>query len=223
MNETVIIPDEIIRSRRKTLSIIIDSNARLIVRAPMRLSRKSIDEFIYKKAKWITSKKQDALNRNEQIHPYTLKNNTEFLYLGKRHTILRREIKHITLEGDHLIVPTDMNLNSFIKKMKEQARATITKRVIHYSSIMGVEYTSIKMSGAKTRWGSCSASNALNFTWRLIMCPLEVIDYVVVHELSHITHKNHSAKFWANVERYMSNYKVMRSYLKENQRLMDII
>jgi predicted metal-dependent hydrolase len=88
---------------------------------------------------------------------------------------------------------------------------------------MGVEYSSIKMSDAQRRWGSCSAKNALNFAWRLVMCPLSVIDYVVVHELSHITYKNHSTKFWSRVATVMPRYREALEWLRLNRKLMEVI
>jgi hypothetical protein len=79
------------------------------------------------------------------------------------------------------------------------------------------------MSEAKRRWGSCGAGNTLNFAWRLVMCPQSVIDYVVVHELSHITYKDHSAKFWTRVATVMPNYREAQDWLRLNRRLMEII
>jgi len=88
---------------------------------------------------------------------------------------------------------------------------------------MGVKYASMKMSEAKRRWGSCGAGNTLNFAWRLVMCPQSVIDYVVVHELSHIPYKDHSPKFWTRVATVMPNYKEAQEWLRLNRKLMEVI
>ena len=81
----------------------------------------------------------------------------------------------------------------------------------------------VKLSEAKARWGSCSTKNNLNFSWRLVMCPLSVIDYVAVHELSHITYKNHSPAFWARVKTVLPTYEDDQEWLKANRKLMEII
>ena len=88
---------------------------------------------------------------------------------------------------------------------------------------MGVQYASIKMSEAKRRWGSCGGKNSLNFAWRLVMCPQFVVDYVVVHELSHINRKDHSAKFWARVATVLPNYKDSQDWLRLNRTIMEVI
>ena len=80
--------------------------------------------------------------------------------------------------------------------------------------VMGVAPTGIKITGAKTRWGSCSSKNSINFSWRLVMADDEIIDYVIVHELAHIKELNHSPRFWAVVEGTLPDYKSRRSRLK---------
>ena len=80
---------------------------------------------------------------------------------------------------------------------------------------MGVRPTGIRITAARTRFGSCSAKNRLCFSWRLMDYPDAVIDYVVVHELAHIVHKNHGPRFWELVERYMPDYKRRRAMLRE--------
>ena len=107
--------------------------------------------------------------------------------------------------------------------LKVQGETVINDRVDYYANLMGVKYTSVKMSEAKRRWGSCGAGNTLNFAWRLVMCPQSIIDYVVVHELSHITYKDHSAKFWTRVATVMPNYKEAQDWLRLNRRLMEVI
>lgn len=107
--------------------------------------------------------------------------------------------------------------------LKSEAGKIIEERVARYANIMGVNYAGVKMSEAKGRWGSCSSKDSLNFAWRLVLAPLGIIDYVVVHELSHITYKNHSPQFWARVKTVLPNYKEQQDWLKANRRLMEII
>ena len=109
--------------------------------------------------------------------------------------------------------------NVYIRKAKE----TITKRASYFARLMGVSYRNITIREQKTRWGSCSSEKNLNFNWKLILAPPEVLDYVVVHELCHRLEMNHSPRFWAQVERVLPDYKVSRKWLREHgNELMDL-
>jgi predicted metal-dependent hydrolase len=105
---------------------------------------------------------------------------------------------------------------------KAQACQKISERVDWHSSLSGLKYNKIKISGAQKRWGSCSAKGNLNFSWRLIMAPLRVIDYVVVHELAHLEENNHSKRFWNKIKIMMPDYKEHKEWLKENRHLLVI-
>ena len=100
-------------------------------------------------------------------------------------------------------------------ELEAQARDEIPRRVARYAERMGLRPTGIRITAARTRFGSCSAKNRLCFSWRLMDYPDAVIDYVVVHELAHIVHKNHGPRFWELVERYMPDYKRRRAMLRE--------
>ena len=117
----------------------------------------------------------------------------------------------------------DSTIDDISEWLKSKAEKVIKERVDRYANIMGVNYASVKMSDAKARWGSCSSKDNLNFAWRLVLAPLGIIDYVVVHELSHITYKNHSPQFWARVKTVLPHYKEQQDWLKANRHLMEII
>lgn len=106
----------------------------------------------------------------------------------------------------------------------DKARKMFHIRVGYYAEIMGTSVGRIAVREQKTRWGSCSSQGNLNFNWKLILMPQEILDYVVVHELAHRFEMNHSPKFWAIVERIMPDYKVRRKWLKENgNKYMNIV
>jgi predicted metal-dependent hydrolase len=220
MGET---PYEVVRSNRKTLALVIDGEARLVVRAPLRMGEDVIRDFIRKKAGWIAAKQRQVLERREGQIAFTLKDGERVLYLGKPYEVLRMDVARVVIEDDFIVVPKGMTLVGFATWMRTQADALIRERVEHYAGLMGVGYTAIKMSNAKKRWGSCSSKNALNFSWRLVMCPRQAIDYVVVHELSHVTHKNHGTAFWARVAAVLPAYRTAQAWLKQNHALMDAI
>lgn len=95
------------------------------------------------------------------------------------------------------------------------AKVIIPQKVKYFAKIMDIEPSGVKITGAVTRWGSCSGKNSLCFSWRLMLYPEKAIDYVVIHELSHILHHNHSREFWYTVEKYMPDYKTAEKLLKD--------
>ncbi len=98
---------------------------------------------------------------------------------------------------------------------KRQIRRLVTQRVAYYAGMMGVAYGRISMRNQRTRWGSCSSDGNLNFNCRLLFVPPELVDYVVVHELAHRRHMNHSPEFWQEVERYLPDYRERREKLRQ--------
>lgn len=103
-----------------------------------------------------------------------------------------------------------------IKILVNEALNYIPQRVEHYAIMMNVTINKITIRSQKTRWGSCSSNGNLNFNCLLMLCPVEVRAYVIIHELSHIKEFNHSAKFWNHVEQMIPNYKIHRKWLKDN-------
>ena len=103
-----------------------------------------------------------------------------------------------------------------IKKLKKEAKEYIFHRTSEFASEYGIEYNNIRITSARTRWGSCSSKKNLSFSYRLIQVPLDVIDYVIIHELAHLKHMNHSKQFWNNVGSMMDDYKEKEEWLKKN-------
>jgi predicted metal-dependent hydrolase len=107
-----------------------------------------------------------------------------------------------------------------IEKYKYHAKQAIPSMVENWSKIMGVEHTKTRISSAKTRWGSCSFTNTVSINWRLILLPKDCLEYVIIHELAHITEKNHSKNFWNIVEKHYPNYKQTRKTLQSHQLIL---
>ena len=105
----------------------------------------------------------------------------------------------------------------------QRAKDIISDRVHVHAENMGLNYNNIRIKTLKSRWGSCSSLRNLNFNWVLIMCPIEIIDYVVIHELAHLVHMNHSAKFWSLVEDYCPDYKSSINWLKVHQGIIHLM
>ncbi|MBR1692006.1 MAG: M48 family metallopeptidase, partial [Lachnospiraceae bacterium] len=104
-------------------------------------------------------------------------------------------------------------------RLKKEARRQITQYVAHYAGLMQAPYGRIAIKEQKTCWGSCSSKRNLNFNWKLVLMPPEIMEYVVVHELAHLFEMNHSKAFWDIVGHYLPDYKVRRRWLKENGKL----
>ena len=107
--------------------------------------------------------------------------------------------------------PDEARRAELIRRAKEE----LPPKVAYYAQLMGVQPTGVRITSARTRFGSCSGKNSLCFSWRLMEYPEAAVDYVVVHELAHITHKNHGPRLWALVERYIPDYRARRALLRE--------
>lgn len=118
---------------------------------------------------------------------------------------------------EQLYTPAELRrLEVLEKRYRNSARDIFTKRVEYYHSVTGGKYTSITIRDQKSRWGSCSSRGTLSFNYRLLFAPPKVLDYVVVHELCHLTHMNHSKNFWNMVASVMPEYKTYKNWLKEH-------
>ena len=137
----------------------------------------------------------------------------EAFVLRKRSWVEKAVHKVTERKENALIVSKEREL-----ELRSKAGIVIPKRVSFYADIMGVTPAAVKISRAKTRWGSCSGKNSLNFSWRLMLCDIDVIDYVVVHECAHIKQHNHSKRFWKVVSDVLSDYPERRNRLNKMQR-----
>jgi predicted metal-dependent hydrolase len=108
-------------------------------------------------------------------------------------------------------------------RYKKEAKAYLQMKCIHFSQVMGLRPGDVKINSAKTRWGSCNGKGSINFTYRLLFVPEELIDYVVVHELAHLKEMNHSQRFWSVVEQTMPDYKARRKRLRELEHQVEVV
>jgi predicted metal-dependent hydrolase len=211
--------DQIVRSKRKTLALIVKPDGSLTVRAPLRASEKSIREFIEQHAEWIRKKQAEALASLPTV-PRQYVAGEMFMYLGNAYPleIVKEQKKPLLLDGNfRLAASVQSNVKLVFERWyRGQAKQILAERVDLYASQYGFQYKKVGITSARTRWGSCSADRALNFSWRLILTPMEAVDYVVVHELAHTVFHNHSRKFWKKVEKIMPDYKERRKWLRKN-------
>lgn len=129
---------------------------------------------------------------------------------------------HMTSSADAYKQADQLIAGRSIPNLKKEAKQIIVQRVDYWSHVMSVAPTKVRLSSAKTRWGSCSGKNAVSINWRLTLLDRHILDYVVIHELAHITHKNHSKQFWSLVERFCTDYTAKRKLLKRYGFVMSI-
>ncbi len=218
--------EKIVRSKRKTIALQVTDNATLIIRAPYDVDEETLLRVMLKHEKWIRKKIEEIKRRDPKAGKKEFVNGEGFLYLGKYYKLTIVDNQDVPLHfdnsfyllRDYLPVARDV----FINWYKERAYEKIKERVAFYAQKRGLKYNRINITNAEKRWGSCSAKGNLNFSWRLIMAPLPVIDYVVVHELVHLVERNHTREFWAKVKLLMPDYEKYRSWLKEKGYLLTL-
>lgn len=226
---------KIIKSNRKSIGIIVDAQGDLIVRAPRFVSDREIRKLIESKEQWIHDM-QDKQRRNaKERKNLKMADGDVIPFLGEEYLLSASDVKKVTLERckeevtkervvcSQILVPAYKDFEKTLMKwLKTQALYTFSDSAEHYAEQLGVTYADIRLSNARTRWGTCNSQKVIRFSWKLIMCPLPIVDYVVVHELCHLRHMNHSQEFWKCVENILPDYKVLRKKLKEYNYLMDL-
>lgn len=204
-------------------------DGRIVVRAPYRTPKAEIEDFFQSKLDWVKKKlleKEEFAGEDDQAPKKFVPGET-FLYLGEWYPLeiqCRNGRKApLTLSWSRFVLDEERACDArelFIKWYREEARRLLAERVDHYGRKFGLFAKSMKITSALCRFGSCSPVNNLSFTWRLVMAPLAVIDYVIIHELIHIKVKNHSRHFWESVASVMPDYKTQRKWLRENNHLL---
>jgi predicted metal-dependent hydrolase len=211
---------KIIRSKRKTIALVVQPNGELLVRAPQRATQKQINEMLSKHADWIAKKQKEAKRKQALFTSRQFVTGEKFLFLGENYPIEIVKVNKpaLVLNGNFkLAYSAQKDAKALFEKWyKKEARAIFNERVAYYAQKNDFDVKKVKLSSARTRWGSCSSKGYINLTWRLVMAPLAIIDYVVVHELCHLREANHSSTYWAQVAAIMPDYKSRRKWLKEN-------
>jgi predicted metal-dependent hydrolase len=218
--------DELIRTRRKTIALIIERDGRLIVRAPMRTRQEAIQRFIQQKESWIRRTQERFKARWSAHPPRQYLEGESFLYLGAAqvlHVVDEKKPELCLADGFRLAGKARHIAPLLFKRWyQRQAHHVIPARVEELARQHGYSYARVRISSARTRWGSCSSKGTLSFSWRLVMAPPPVIDYVILHELAHLKIHNHSPKFWSRVAQLVPDYREHKKWLEQNGHLLAI-
>lgn len=220
----VLFPVEIIRSSRKTIEVRIEEK-RLSVRAPRRVTNREIQELLWQKKPILEKKQLQSANWRREHGPSLYEDGRICPYLGRKYRLSVEEnggdgsLAEVFADGLQLVCRTPDTSPETVQALverwyRENARQVITDRVRYYQPAVGRAVNRIAIKEQKSRWGSCSSKSNLNFNWHLMEFPLEVVDYVVVHELCHLIHMNHTEAFWSEVERILPDYRERRALLR---------
>ncbi len=210
------------RSARKTASIYIERDGQVSILAPESLADYQIEELIEHKRRWIYTNLAEWNDLNAARVQRTYVNGQGFLYLGRsyRLKIVDEQDQPLKLLNGYFCLRRDAQNEHadkvFQKFYREKGQELIPTRVAKFQGGMGVSPDTVRIQELGNRWGSCTKEGNINFHWKCLMAPLSIVDYIVVHELAHLKHPNHSSFFWNEVDKTLPDYRDHEDWLRDN-------
>lgn len=214
-------------ARRRTIEIQVRPDS-IRVLAPKRVAQARIDSFVVEKTDWIRTRQQELLLRwSSQLAPVILDQDSQILWLGERFKLCISDGEPQTRVQ---LLPNEIKLElsrrirkpqseAIIEQLeywyREQALQLFQQRVNDWSGLMGIVPSAVVVRSYRRKWGCCNSRGIVSFNWLLIMVPLSIIDYVIVHELSHLREMNHSSQFWLEVEKFYPDYRQAKIWLND--------
>ncbi len=214
---------ELKRSRRKTLALYVKSG-NVEVRSPLKAPNYWIKSFLQEKTPWVLE--QLVLQRAKLRERLVIADNRHVPFLGKPRliqVIISDRQQKVVLKGDELHMHVQVKNRDNLEKLfnawlLEQAKEYMATQTIKYARLLGVErkLTDVVFRKTRTKWGHCCQDGVIQYNWLAMMAPREVVNYLIIHETSHLRHLNHSQKFWDTVKSLCSNYKELKTWLTDN-------
>lgn len=225
------------RAYQRNLSLTAKADGTLIVTAARKIPIKMITKFVSDSWVWVGARREYYAELQRRFPEKKFEPNEDFPILDKKYSLqinfTAARKAQVKLENGQLIVdvpqyPARHNyrhqVRLAVRSYYEQlGKQILQERVHYYSQKLQLYPQSLSFRCQKTRWGSCSQSGHISLNWRLVAAPIEVLDYVVVHELCHLKHLNHSKNFWGLVETHCANWKMIRKWLSENRYAFDFL
>lgn len=223
---------EVIRSRRKTADIVIERDGKVLVRAPEEVAAERIENIVDSKRHWIFRNLAEwrDLNATRVVREY--RNGEGFLYLGRSYRLLlvAGQEQALLLKGGRFCLRRDLVDRGEIPAAKAAFRdyyiarglERLTKRVQYYAPKVGVAHRRIDVRELGHRWASCSPAGDIAFHWKCMMALPTIIDYIVVHELCHFHHLDHTEAFWNEVDKVLPTYRERKEWLRKNGAGLDV-
>ncbi len=212
----------LIRQNRRTISMRLDKDGNITVFLPARLPAADADRFIEEHARWLARKRQELAAR-APLPAIEGKEGEHVPFLGEEYVVRLWNKRRVFLGQGEIFLPENDPLKGLIRFYRRRLKEFLLPLVCSYAAKAGVSPQRLSVGSARTRWGSCSGGNALTFSFRLAMCAPFAVEYVVVHELCHILHKNHSPAFWQAVGTYFPAYREAKQYLRQKNYFMEIL
>jgi predicted metal-dependent hydrolase len=215
------------KSERKTVSIFIERDGSVSARVPEKLNDNEIKDILKSKEYQIFKNLAEWTQLNENAVEREYVNGQSFLYLGRNY---RLKLVEENLEKVRFIKNTFLLSKQnkhkakelFIQFYKEKLNSKIHPIIERYKNLLGVEPQQIKIMELQNRWASCTPNGNVNFHWKCAMAPIDVLHYMVVHELAHLIHNNHTQAFWNEVDKILPNYDEQINWLKIHGAGMDL-
>ena len=216
-------------SRKKTASRKIEQGVVQVI-VPQNLPQKEIDDLLKQKSDWIRQKV--IIQQSVPVSkPKEFVSGESFTYLGRNYRlkVLMGDLQPVKLKQGYLQVTVPVEQKSdqaLIRKLLQdwyldRASEKLEQKTVKYAQQIGVQPSKIRVREYKSRWGSCSVRGEVSYNWRIIISPNPVVDYVVVHELCHLIHHNHSKQYWNKVRSIVPHYQSKRDWLKTNAGLLN--
>ena len=223
--ESLVVDDltfEVRRSaRRKTLEITVDRGGELLIASPPGIAHGVLADFVRDKRFWIYSKISEKETRQQPVVGKEFVSGEGFPYLGRSYRLLLvdAQVEPLKLDAGRFKLLRDRAATGrghFIRWYTEHARPWLQKRVRAWGSRMGVHPQGVEVRDLGFRWGSCGQAGGVNFHWATILLPASVVDYIIVHELAHLSEPNHTPEFWQRVGRALPEYEQRKAWLAEH-------
>ena len=215
------------RSNRKTISILVERDGSVTIRAPKNMPDDDIKEVVKAKEYLIYKHLAEWEQLNSSKVDREFVNGQSYLYLGRNYRLrfIDKQDVPLKLKNGFFLLKKSEAENAekhFINFYKEKGLPRISEIVESYQKKMGVSPNQVKVMELQNRWGSCSKNKNLNFHWKCVMAPLRTLEYIVVHELAHLIHMNHSSEFWNEVDKVFPQHQKEVEWLKRHGASMDL-
>lgn len=197
--------------RRRTVALQVQPDGSVLVQAPLKTSLKWIEDFIASRKRWILNR-QKELQAKLAAAQLRLSPDTPVPYLGQT-----APLSTLCPDAAAMTDPAELR-TELILWYKKQARRELPARMAEWAEKTGLHPSKVLVTSPRQRWGSCNAKNEIRLSWRLVLADPDLVDYVLVHELAHIPHKNHGKRFWQCVARFMPDWQERRRRLRHAEK-----
>ncbi|MEO0336062.1 MAG: SprT family zinc-dependent metalloprotease [Pseudomonadota bacterium] len=225
------------RAYQKTITIRVDRQGVVRIGCSKTCPQKEIDAFLVKNRDWVEQCLRQVVEHQEKFPKKRFSAGEEFLFLGQRlhlrHVSSHRKRPRMHIEGSELVL--DLGVRPYCPSLVDHytgamqsfykaSGVTLLERLVEEcAEKMGLYPEKVGFRSQKSRWGSCSSEGNISLNWRLVCAPVRVANYVVVHELAHLKHQDHSANFWSLVEKHCPEFKACKNWLNHNQFEFDFL